>query len=180
MIRLIRIFLLIGLAFVLPFGNLALAQSKTLAQTVGVYVFPGDGQDATQQSKDEAECYQLAVTNSGADPFKLQREQDATDQQTDEQLAAAQRAQGGGGAVRGAAAGAVVGELAGNDVGHSAAVGAAIGAVGNRRRNRRAQEQEAAVEQQATGATQATQQQIEGFKKSFSACLESKDYVANF
>lgn len=178
--RVLRFFLLVGLASALSISHLALAQNQTLAQTVGVYVFPGDGQDATQQSKDEAECYQLAVTNSGADPFKLQREQDAIDQQTDAQLAAAEQAQRGGGAVRGAAAGAVVGELAGNDVGHSAAVGAAIGAVGNRRRNRRAQQQAAQVEQQSTSATQATEQQIEGFKKSFSACLESKDYVANF
>jgi len=175
-----RILLLAGLTSALPVGSLALAQSQTLGQTVGVYVFPGDGQDATQQSKDEAECYQAAVTNSGADPFALQREQDAIEQQTDAQVAAAQDAQRGGGAVKGAAAGAVVGELAGNDVGHSAAVGAAIGAVGNRRRNRQAQEAEAQAAAQGENASQATQQEIESFKKSFSACLESKDYVANF
>lgn len=178
--RELHFLVLVGLASAVPVGSVALAQSQTLAQTVGVYVFPGDGQDATQQSKDEAECYQAAVTNSGADPFALQREQDAIEDQTDAQVAAAQQAQGGGGAVRGAAAGAVVGELAGNDVGHSAAVGAAIGAVGNRRRNRKAREAEEQAAQQGESAAQATQQEIDSFKKSFSACLESKDYVANF
>ncbi len=175
-----RIIILVNLALAFLVGDLALAQSQTLGATVGMHVFPADGQDSVQQSKDEAECYDWAVTNSGSDPFELQREQDARDQQTDEQLAAAEGAQRGGGAVRGAAAGAVVGELAGNDVGHSAAVGAAIGAVGNRRRNRSAQQQAAQVEQQAAGATQATEEQIEHFKKAFSACLEAKDYVAKY
>jgi hypothetical protein len=167
-------------ALVFSLGNAVQAQSQSLASAMDVSVFPADGQDSTQQSRDEAECYGWAVENSGVDPFELQKDQDARDQQTDEQIAAAESAQRGGGAVKGAAAGAVVGELAGNDVGHSAAVGAAIGAVGNRRRNRSAQQQAAQVEQQAEGAKQATEEQIDHFMNGFTACLEAKDYVAKY
>ena len=177
---LVRKFMLLSLSLVFALGSLAQAQSQSLSSAMGVSVFPADGQDSNQQSKDEAECYGWAEENSGVDPFELQKQQDAKDQQTAEQLAAAEDAQRGGGAVKGAAAGAVVGELAGNDVGHSAAVGAAIGAVGNRRRNSKAQQQADQVEQQAAGSQQATEAQIETFMNGFTACLEAKDYVAKF
>jgi hypothetical protein len=169
-----------SLALLFSLGSLVQAQSQSLASAMGVSVFPADGQDSTQQSKDEAECYSWAENNSGVDPFELQKQQDARDQQTDEQLAAAEQAQGGGGLVKGAAAGAVVGELAGNDVGHSAAVGAAIGGVANRRRNKKAQQQAAQVEQQAASGQQATAAQIDQFMNGFTACLEAKDYVAKY
>ncbi|MGB5630621.1 MAG: hypothetical protein WBM57_14740, partial [Woeseiaceae bacterium] len=44
-------------------------QAKSLSATMDVYVFPKEGQDASQQSKDEATCYEWAVGNVGADPF---------------------------------------------------------------------------------------------------------------
>jgi hypothetical protein len=169
-----------SLALLFSLGNLVQAQSQSLSSAMGVSVFPADGQDATQQSKDEAECYSWAENQSGVDPFELRKQQDAKDQQTDEQLAAAEQAQGGGGVVKGAAAGAIVGELAGNDVGHSAAVGAAIGGVANRRRNKQAQQQAAQVEQQAASSQQATEAQVEQFMNGFTACLEAKDYVAKY
>ena len=63
---------MIGL-FLVATSSQALAQAppsgKTLAATMNVYVFPSNGQDAAQQSKDEAECYNWAVTNTGTDPF---------------------------------------------------------------------------------------------------------------
>jgi len=178
--NLVRKIVLLNLALIFSLGNLAQAQSQSLSSAMGVSVFPADGQDSTQQSKDEAECYSWAEDNSGVDPFALQKQQDAQDQQTAEQLAAAEQAQGGGGLIKGAAAGAVVGEIAGNDVGHSAAVGAAIGGVANRRRNKRAQQQAAQVEQQAASGQQATAEQVEKFMNGFTACLEAKDYVAKF
>ena len=59
---------MIGLLLVAT-SSQALAQAppsgKTLAATMNVYVFPSNGQDAAQQSKDEAECYNWAVTNTG-------------------------------------------------------------------------------------------------------------------
>ena len=173
-------FMVLNLALLFSMGNLAQAQSQSLSSVMGVTVFPADGQDSSQQSKDEAECYSWAENESGVDPFELQKQQDARDQQTDEQLAAAEQAQGGGGVVKGAAAGAIVGELAGNDVGHSAAVGAAIGGVANRRRNKKAQQQAAQVEQQAASSQQATAEQVDKFMNGFTACLEAKDYIAKF
>ena len=176
----LRKLLLFNLALAFSVAGVAQAQSQSLSSAMEVSVFPADGQDSVQQSKDEAECYSWAEDNSGVDPFELQKQQDAQDQQTDAQLAEAEKAQGGGGVVKGAAAGAVVGELAGNDVGHSAAVGAAIGGVANRRRNKKAQEQAAQVEQQAASGQQATAAQIDQFMNGFTACLEAKDYVAKY
>lgn len=173
-----------GLVSVLPLVNLALAQSPTLASTIDVYVFPAKGQDSAVQSQDEAACYEWAVTNSGADPFELQKQQQAQEQQSQQQMQAAKQTGSGAGvkgAVGGAAAGALIGEIAGNDVGHSAAVGAAIGAVGARRRGNAAQQQ--AVQQtaqQSEGQQQATAEQISNFKKAFSVCLESKEYMVKF
>ena len=172
--------LFIGLGIALSLGNFAYAQDS-ISSVMGVTVFPAEGQDSTQQSIDEADCYSWAEEDSGVDPFELQKQQDAKDQQTDEQIAAAESAQGGGGGlVKGAAAGAVVGELAGNDVGHSAAVGAAIGGVANRRRNKQAAAQAQQVEQQAATTQQATASQIDHFMKGFTACMEAKDYIAKF
>ena len=176
----LRKIILFNLALIFSVAGFAQAQSQSLSSAMGVSVFPADGQDSVQQSKDEAECYTWAEDDSGVDPFQLQKQQDASQAQSDEQLAAAEQAQGGGGVVKGAAAGAIVGELAGNDVGHSAAVGAAIGGVANRRRNRMAQDQAEQVEKQAASTAQATEQQIERFMNGFTACLEAKDYVAKY
>ena len=69
--------------------GLALAQddtsSQTLAATMEVFVFPTEGQDASQQSKDEVECYQFATSSMGTDPFDLADQADMN-----EQLAAAE------------------------------------------------------------------------------------------
>jgi hypothetical protein len=128
--------LFLGLAIAFSLGNFAHAQSNTLASTLEVSVFPAAGQDSTQQSKDEAECYTWAVDNSGSDPFELMKQQDAQTAQTDAQIAAAEDAQRGGGAIKGAAAGAIVGEVTGGDAGESAAIGAAVGIVANEHNNR--------------------------------------------
>jgi hypothetical protein len=170
----------VGLAIAILFGDFAHAQSQSLASTLEVSVFPAAGQDSTQQSKDEAECYSWAVDNSGSDPFELLKQQDAATAEADAQVAAAEGSQRGGGVVRGAAAGAVIGEVTGGDAGESAAIGAAVGAVGNRRRNKKAQQQAAAVEQQAATTQQATGAEVEKFMNGFTACLEAKDYVAKY
>ena len=157
---------------------------QTLAATLGIYVFPGAGQAADQQSKDEAECYQWAVSNTGSDPFELQKQQAAdaeAAQAASQQAASAGKGSGARGAVRGAAAGAVIGEIADDDAGKGAAYGAAVGVVAGRRRGR---QQEAAAQQQVQAQSQQVQQtsqaQIDNFKKAFSACMEAKDYVAKF
>ena len=160
------------------------AAQKSLSATMKVYVFPTEGQDAAQQSKEEAECYSWASQNTGVDPFDLAKKAEQQQQQADQaQQEIAQAGQGAGvkGAVGGAAAGALIGEIADNDAGKGAAYGAAAGAVVARRRTRRAKaEASQQVEQQSQQTQQATAEQIENFKKAFSVCLEAKAYMVKY
>lgn len=167
-----------------PSSGTAAPAQKTIASTMSVYVFPTTGQDASQQSKDEAECYQWAVTNTGTDPFQLQKQQQAQAQQTQAQQQQVAQAGGGAGAkgaVKGAAAGALIGEIANDDAGQGAAYGAAAGVIAGRRKAKAAKkdasEQVAAQGQQAQAATA---QQLDGFKKAFSVCLEAKKYMVKY
>ena len=152
-------------------------QQKSLAATMGVYVFPTTGQSSSQQSKDEGACYTWAVQNSGIDPFQLSQQAQAQQQA----IAAAPNSPTAGSGARGAAKGAATGALfgaIGGDAGKGAAIGAAAGAAGGRMRSRSANEQ---AKQQASASTaQATQEQMTNFKKAFSACLEGKKYTVKF
>lgn len=160
------------------------AQDKSLSSTMEVYVFPKEGQDTSQQSKEEVECYEWAVRNVGTDPFDLSKQKQADEQQSQaEQQAAKQAGQGSGarGAVRGAAAGALIGEIANDDASEGAAWGAAAGAIRGRRMGREAQaqaQQQAAA--QAEQREEATAEQLANFKKAFSVCLEAKDYMVKY
>ena len=157
---------------------------KTLAATVGLYVFPNAGQTPETQSKDEGDCYNWAVQNTGTDPFQLGKQAEANQAaaaQAQQQAAGAGAGAGARGAVRGAAAGALVGEIASDDAGEGAAIGAAAGVVAGRRRGKQAQAQaQAQVEQTTQANQQATAQAMDGFKKAFSVCLESKKYMVKF
>lgn len=167
---------------ILPFSpSVAEESAKSLASTLEVYVFPADGQAADQQSRDEAECYSWAVSNTGSDPFDLQKQDEAVTAQAEQQVAQTQAATQGAGAktaVKGAAAGALIGEVSGGDAGDSAAIGAAAGAVAARRRGRSANQhaqEEAKKDEEASH--QATAEKVENFKKAFGVCLEAKDYM---
>jgi len=179
-----RIVKCICVVTVLPFGNLALSQSKTLASTMDVYVFPAKGQESSQQSQDEAACYEWAVGNTGSDPFDLQKQEQANQQQAQaEQQAASQAGQGSAarGAVRGAAAGALIGEIANDDAGEGAAWGAAAGLVRGRRQGAQAQQQaQAQAASQSEQREEVTEEQLANFKKAFSVCLEAKEYMVKY
>lgn len=154
---------------------------KTLASTMEVYVFPSVGQSSEQQSKDEAECYKWAVTNSGGDPFKLAKQKESDQQQAAEDKATAGQTGGGSairGAARGAAVGAIVGEIANDDATEGAGYGAAAGAIAGRRKGRAARaEATKQAEQKATTTQAATAKELDNFKKAFSVCLEAKKYM---
>lgn len=182
-----RFIIVLAIAAAIP----AMAQStgstssqKSLASTLEVYVFPTKGQDASQQSQDEAACYGWAVDNTGSDPFDLAKQaeqQQQQAQQQQQQIAGSGQGAGVKGAVGGAAVGAVIGEIADDDAGKGAAYGAAAGAIVSRRQTRRAKaEASQQVEQQSSQAQQATAEQIENFKKAFSVCLEAKEYMVKF
>ncbi len=180
-----RLLIGISLLLALPFSSgIAQESGKSLATTLNVYVFPTDGQAADQQSKDEAECYGWATSNTGSDPFELQKQSAQQAQQTEQQVAQAQAAtQGAGakGAVKGAAAGALIGEVTGGDAGESAAYGAAAGAVASRRRGRaKSQQAQEQAKEQGAAQQQASAEQIDNFKKAFSVCLEAKEYMVKF
>jgi hypothetical protein len=175
----------IGLFVMALFGvTAAQAQQQSLASTMDVFVFPAEGQDSSQQSKDEAACYEWAVGNSGTDPFDLSdQEQANAEQAAAEQEAAEQTGRGAGarGAVRGAAAGALIGEIANDDASEGAAWGAAAGAIRGRRQGRQANQQaQQQAAQQAEQREQVTAEQLENFKKAFSVCLEAKEYMVKY
>jgi uncharacterized protein YcfJ len=179
---------LIAAVIVIVGAPLAVAQDapaqKSLSSTMNVYVFPSEGQSASEQSQAEAECYNWAVQNTGTDPFDLAKQA----QQQEQQAAAAKeqtkdvgKGAGAQGAVGGAAAGALIGGIASDDAGKGAAYGAAAGVLIGRRRGKQAQAQaEQQVEQQSQKAQSATAEQLENFKKAFSVCLEAKDYMVKY
>ena len=176
-----------ALSLSLVFGS-ALAQSaqsgKTLAATLNVYVFPTAGQTPEKQSMEEAECYNFAVTNTGSDPFDLQKQassqQKQTQQQVEQAKASTQGARGKG-AVGGAAAGALIGEIANDDAGEGAAWGAALGAMSARRAaEKRSHEAQASAQQSGASKQAATAEEIENFKKAMSVCLEAKKYMVKY
>jgi Glycine-zipper domain len=152
-------------------------QQKTLAATIGVYVFPTAGQSPSVQNQDEGACYTWAVQNSGVDPFQLSQQAQAQQQAIATAPNSPTAGSGARGAARGAAGGALFGAIAG-DAGKGAAIGAAAGAVGGRMRSRGANEQ--AKQQASANTAAATQEQMTNFKKAFSACLEGKKYTVKF
>lgn len=141
--------------------------------TLGMFVYPGKGQDAAKQGQDENECYLWARGQTGIDPTA------AT------QAATVEAPKGGAvkGAARGAARGAVVGEIADNrtigdeghlDAGEGAAAGAAVGAARGRRAQKKAEKQ---AQQQAQQAAQTQDaQKKDTFKKAWGVCLEGRGY----
>jgi hypothetical protein len=121
-------------------GGLSAFVIAGFAQAQGLYVYPARGQSPEQQNRDQYECHNWAVSQTGVDPT----------------AAAAAPPQGGvlRGGARGAAVGAVGGAIAG-DAGKGAEVGAAVGGVfgGIRQADQRAQQQNAnAAYQQALRA----------------------------
>jgi len=164
----------------------AMAQ-ESLSVAIGVHVFPRQGQDEVQQSKDEAECYSWAADRTGTDPFELNRQANEQYAASEQAMAQAQQAESGTtgrNAAQGAVGGALVGAVFGRGskgVWRGAAAGAATGAVVGGTRTRHARED--ATEQvaaQSAHAQAATEAQMEDFRTAFTTCLEAKEYIARF
>lgn len=137
-----------------------------ISQAGKLYVFPTNEQSQQQQKKDEFECYQWALEQTGIDPLNLPKVE-----------VEVQSGPTGGavrGAARGAAAGAAIGAIAG-DAGEGAAIGAAAGGMRGRRSGKQAQAQQ---NQQSQANAAATEQEMkDSFKKAFSVCMEGKGYT---
>jgi hypothetical protein len=147
------------------------ARADTLASSMGIFIYPAQGQSPEQQSQDDLECFNFAKSQTGYDPMNPP------------QITAAAPSQGSSGqrvrgAARGAAAGAIIGEVVDNDAGKGAAVGATLGVM---RGGQQSRQQSA---QQAQQADQAAQQQMASMKTAFQnaygACIEGKGYSAKY
>ena len=131
------------------------------------YVFPAKGQSPEQQEKDEYECHQWAVGQTGYDPVKA-----ASSTQTVTTTVDAGAAPGSGarGAVRGAAGGAIIANIAGGSGSTGAAAGAVIGGV----RGRATSRQQAVVQEQVPATDPVRDAE---YKKAKEACLVGKGYT---
>src|SRR5215470_5688042 len=137
------------------------------ASLLKVYVFPANNQTPDQQAKDSNDCYAWAKQQTGVDPTNPTVPQKADTSQTGKGAAVK-------GAAKGAAAGAAIGAITG-DAGKGAAVGATAGGmagVGGKRAAKQQAEAQAKQQQQA-----AVNQQMDAFKKAYSACMEGKKYT---
>jgi hypothetical protein len=141
--------------------------SKSMAASLGLYVFPTKEQTAETQQADEMACYNWAKEQTGFDPVnptKVEVKQAETGPDGTAVRTAA----------KGAAAGAAIGAITG-DAGQGAAVGAVVGGLAGRRARVAGDQME---QQQNTQAAAAQEQaMMDNFKKAFTACLEGKGYT---
>jgi len=121
-----------------------------------MYVYPQKGQSSEQQQRDQGECHQWAVQQSGFNPGMAPGPSSGADGSV---------VRGG---ARGAAAGAVIGAIAGN-AGKGAAAGAAGGALlgGMRRRDSQRQQEQAYASGQ------------QGYQRAYGACMQGRGYSVN-
>jgi hypothetical protein len=133
--------------------------------SLGMFVYPGQGQDAAQQDKDEVECYRWARQQTNIDPMAAP---------PPAQAAEAPKGAGAKGAAKGAVKGAVIGEAIDGDASAGAGRGAAVGAVKGRVGAKKQQQQaQAQAQQQSQAQATATK---DTFKKAWGACLEGRSY----
>ena len=176
--RVLTSVVILGLGWSTAFAQTTAAPSPAAAlkpSALGLAVYPGSGQDATQQGKDEGECYTWAREHTGVDPTAAP----APAAEVDTPRGGAVK-----GAARGAARGAAVGAVGdddrvrddGNlDSGEGAAAGAAVGAAKGRRAQKQAGKQaEAQAKETAQAQDTATKDK---FKKAWGACLEGRGYT---
>lgn len=135
---------------------LAMMATTATAQQ-GPMVYPAQGQSPDQQSRDQFECNQWAIQQSGFNPANPP--------------AAATGRSGTGrealrGGARGAAAGAAIGAIAG-DAGKGAAIGATAGGLGRAMRKR-------------DEARNTPPPEVPGqadYQRALAACLEGRGYT---
>ncbi|NLR94404.1 hypothetical protein HGP29_24585 [Flammeovirga sp. SR4] len=132
-----------------------------------MYIVPTDGQSAANITKDQSECYQWAVNQTGYDPANPPQITPTKATNSADGTVVKNTAVGAG---TGAAIGAVAG-----DAGKGAAIGAIAGTVrGAKVKHDQKKEQQAANNAQAE---QQLQQMDAQFKKAFSACMTGKGYT---
>ena len=162
-----KYFLLLSISILTVSLNLVNAQSNSISQSLGVYVFPANNQSGATQEADEMACFKWAKEQTGYDPMN-------PTQVTAAQVDTSNDGSAVKGAAVGAAGGAAIGAIAG-DAGTGAAVGAVVGGV----RGRRAKKANEQAQQQANeqGAAAYSAELANDYNKAFTVCMEGKGYT---
>jgi hypothetical protein len=134
---------------------------KGMASTVGLYVYPKNHQTNSQQLTDESQCYSNARTQTGYDPNTTTTAARTEDKKSDDKPVA-----------KGAMRGAVISGATGGDPAAGARRGALLGGIKEKRQEKKENESE----KQADAQKAASQQTLDNFKRSLSACLDSRGY----
>jgi hypothetical protein len=135
---------------------------KGMASTVGLYVYPKNHQSSTQQLTDESQCYSSAKSQTGYDPNTTTTAAKPEDKKSGDKPVA-----------KGAVRGAVISGATGGDAAAGARRGAMLGSIKAKRQDKKETEQ---ADKQADAAKTASQQSLDNFKRSMSACLDSRSY----
>jgi hypothetical protein len=143
---------------VIPFLVVALGANLSWAQ----YVFPKEGQSPEQQQRDDYQCHQWAVQQSGYDPTRPPPPPQAAPVDTGAEVSK--------GVVKGGLLGAGIGAIAG-DAGKGAAAGAIFG--GLRGGVQADRQKTAQASQQAAYSAGGSEQ----YMRAKAACLEGRGYV---
>lgn len=144
---------LISTAIVASFSLSPIAFAKD------VFVYPKDGQNLEQQQKDEYECNNWAVQQSGYDPAYM----DPAAQDAGKGKVAKNT---GIGAAGGAAGGAVLGEVIGDKAGLGALAGGAVGGFLGHKKGKKSKEE----------AQDSAASYKDDYNRAFTACLEARGY----
>jgi hypothetical protein len=134
---------------------------KGMASTVGLYVYPKNKQNATQQMTDESQCYSNAKSQTGYNPDATTTAPKSTDPKSGDKSVQ-----------QGAMRGAVISGATGGDPAAGARRGAILGSIKAKRQDKEQAEQQ----NKAAAAKTAQQQSLDNFKRSLSSCLDSRGY----
>ncbi len=137
---------------------------KGMASTVGLYVYPRNKQSSTQQLTDESQCYSDAEKQTGYNPNATTKATNTSKPQDSKS--------GDKSVAQGAMRGAVISGATGGDPAAGARRGAILGSIKAKRKDKQETEQN----NKAAAATTAQQQTLDNFKRSISACLDSRGY----
>ena len=142
------------------------------------FVYPGKGQSPQQQQKDEFECHQWAIQQTGYDPTNPPMQQ--TGAPPPSGSAQAESGSGARGAVKGAVVGGLIGGIGGRG-GEGAAAGAVVGGIAARRASQREAQQRQQYEQQQYQQQQAAANAAgpQAYQRARTACLSGRGYTVN-
>jgi hypothetical protein len=134
-------------------------------------VYPSRGQSAEQQQRDQGECMAWAQQTTGVNPMGVA--QGLANQPPPPQRGPLEdeRVQG---ALVGALGGAAIGAISGNKAGKGAAIGAVVGTLAG---GVHQQQKDKAAQAQTYANQQQAQQALATYNRAYAACLEGRGYT---